>query len=99
PGHLLEQRERHLAADDRRHLEQPLVLRRDAIDPCRQDGPPRGGHLDAWGRGRESIDAALAYQSAGLDEGSDALLQEERVALGPLAEERRKRDHATSVAE
>ena len=46
PGNLLEQRERHLAADDRRRLEQALVLRREAIDPRRQDRLHRGGHLD-----------------------------------------------------
>ena len=49
--------------------------------------------------GRESIGAALSDQGPGLHQGPHALLQEERVALGALDEQRRERGDASVVAE
>ena len=37
---------------------------------------------------REAVGARLAGEHAGLDERPDALLEEERIALGPLDQER-----------
>ena len=42
------------------------------------------GTCDARDGLRQPIGAALADQHAGLDQRADALLEEERVALGPL---------------
>ena len=39
-------------------------------------------------RPRQPVGAALADQRPGLDQRPDALLQEERVALGPLDQQR-----------
>jgi hypothetical protein len=71
-GDVLEQREGHIATDHRRRLEQALVVRRQAIDPRRQDRLHRGRNLDARERGREAIDPTLAYQGAGLDQSPHA---------------------------
>ena len=40
-------------------------------------------------RSGQPVGTPLAHQRAGLDQAPDALLQEERVALGPLDQERR----------
>ena len=42
-------------------------------------------------RAGQAVGAALADQRAGLDQRADALLQEERVALGPLDQQRLQR--------
>jgi hypothetical protein len=42
----VQQAEGHLRADDRRGLQQALVLRCQAVDTGGQDGLHRGGHLN-----------------------------------------------------
>ena len=50
-------------------------------------------------RAGQAVGAALADQRAGLDQRADALLQEERVALGPLDQQRLQRLDGRIVAE
>ena len=76
--------EGHLRADDRRGLQQPLLLRRQPVDARRQHRLHRGRHLDRRERLRQAIGAPLADQHLRLHQGADALLQEEGVALGAL---------------
>src|SRR2546428_10173714 len=82
-GDRLEQRERHFLADDGGRLEQPLVLRWQAVDPGREDGVDGRRHLDAFDGFGETIGPAFADQGPGLDEGPHALLQKERITLSP----------------
>ncbi len=89
-GHLDgggEQREGHVLADDGGGLQEPLLLRPEAVDAGGDDGLHGGGHLDGGERLDEAELAALAHQHLGLDERPDALLEEERIALGALDEE------------
>ena len=46
-GNGLQQGQRHLRADDRGRLQEPLLLGRQAVDARRQHRLHRGGHLEA----------------------------------------------------
>ena len=74
----------YVLADDGRGLEEPFVLGSKAVDPRREDRLHRGRHLNIRESLRQPVGAALAHQNAALDKRSHALLQEERVAFGPL---------------
>ena len=81
----------HLGADDRRGLEQALLLRRQPVDARRQHRLHRGRHLNARQGLRQAIGARRADQHPGLHQGAHALLQEEGVALGARDQERCER--------
>ena len=70
PGHRVDDRERHVLADHRRNLEQPLVLRGEAADPPEEHLLDRVRHRE--GRRRSAL---LSYRAP-------ELLHEEGVALG-----------------
>src|SRR5262249_58904420 len=70
----------------RGHLEQRLVLPRKAIDACGKNCRDGCGYADRAGLSRQPVGAALADQHARLDQGADALLEKERVALRTLCE-------------
>jgi hypothetical protein len=74
--------ERHVLADHRGRLEQALVLGRQTVDARRQHGLHRDRHLRARKGARQPVAAALARQDAALDQATNALLDEEGVALG-----------------
>ena len=85
-GDGLEQRERHILADDGRGLQQALGLRRQAIDARGQDRVDRRRELDALERLHQPIRAVLSGQDVRFDQGPDALLEEERIALRPTGQ-------------
>ena len=86
-GHRLQQREGDLSTDDGRRLQQALVGGGQAVDAGGQDRLHGGRHLDAGERLDETADPALADHRTRLHEGADALLEEERVALGASDEQ------------
>ena len=68
-----------------------LSVGREAVDAGGEERLHGGRHLHGW-RGPAPGDSARAHhQGAGLDQRADALLQEERVAFGPLDQERLER--------
>ena len=83
----LEQRQGHLGANDGRGLEEPLLLRRQPVDACRQHRLHRGRHLNGRQRLRQAVGPRLAHQHPGLHQGAHALLQKEGVALGARNQE------------
>ena len=78
-GNRLEQRERHILADDGGDLEQALVLQREPVDARRQHRLDRGWDLDGLDRLGQPIPAALSRQRFRLHQRPDRFLQEERV--------------------
>ena len=78
-GDRLEQRERHVLADDGGDLEQAFVLRGEPVDARRQHRLDRGRDLDRLDRLRQPIPASLPRQRLRLHQRPDGLLQEERV--------------------
>ena len=71
-------------------LEQSLGLGREAVDAGGQDGLHRGRHLDRVDRSGQGVRASFAAQGLGLHQRLHGLLEEERIPLGPLDEERRE---------
>ena len=61
-GDGLEQRQGHLSANDGRGLEEPLLLRWQPVDACRQDRLHRGRHLKGRERLRQAVGPGLAHQ-------------------------------------
>ena len=83
----LEQRQGHLGANDGSRLQEPLLLRRQPVDACRQHGLHRGWHLNGRQRLCQAIGPGFAHQHPGLYQGAHALLQEEGVTLGARNQE------------
>src|SRR5260370_2928698 len=83
-GDALEQAERHVLADDRGRLQEPLILEREPVDPRGQDRLRRRRYLKGLRRLGQTIGSALAHQGLRLDEGADALLEKEGVPSSPL---------------
>ena len=94
-----QQREGHILADDRGRLEQPLLLRREAVDAGRQDRLHGARHLDGRECPGQLVATALADQHPGLHECPHALLEEEGIALGPLDEEALERAQVGAASE
>ena len=76
-----------VGADHRGGLEQRLVLWRQPVDARRQDRLHRRRHVDGVRGLHEPVRAALAHEHPVVDEAPHALLEEERIALGPREEE------------
>jgi hypothetical protein len=68
-------------------LKEALVLRREPVDARGQDRLGRGRDLEALGCLRQPMCASLTRQDLRLDEGPDALFEEERIPLGSLDQE------------
>ena len=68
-------------ADDRRGLQQPFVVWWQAVDTGCEDGLHGSGHRQRRQGLHEPIGARRADQGVCLDEGSQALFQEEWIAL------------------
>ena len=81
-GNDLQQGPGDLGADDRRRLEEALLLRRQAIDPGGQHRLDRGGHRQSVEGGAELVGPWFPDQHARLDQGADTLFQEERIPFG-----------------
>ena len=84
-GHLgerLQERERHLRADDRGALKETLLVGRQPVDAGGENGLDGGRDLNGGGRVREAIGAGITQKNLGLDQRPDALLKEERIAVG-----------------
>ena len=79
----------HVLADHRGGLQEPLLLRRQPVDPRRQDRLHRRRHLQRLHRPRQPVRSALPRQRPRLHQGPHRLLQEERVA--PLHQHLRQR--------
>ena len=92
-----EQRERHVFANDRGHLQQPFVLRREPIDARRQHRLHRRWDLDRLDRLCQPILATLPRQRFRLYQRPDRLLQEKGIPT--LDEELFERHQAGIVAE
>src|SRR5713226_361996 len=86
-AHALEQSERHVLAHDGGGLEELLVPVGEAVNAGGEDGVDRGRHLEARDRADKPILTALARESSRFNQGADALLQEQRVALGTVDQE------------
>jgi hypothetical protein len=95
--HGVEQHEGHVLADDRGRLEQLLVVRREPVDPGRQDHLHGRRDLDRLDRPGETKGPALPGERTRLHQRPNGLLQEERVAA--LDEELLKRGEPGVVAE
>jgi hypothetical protein len=65
-GNGLQQRPRHLRANDRRSLEQALLLRWQPVNTRRQHRLHRGGDLQTLQWLGQPIGATLAHQDLGL---------------------------------
>jgi hypothetical protein len=91
--------ERHVLADHGGGLEQPLVLGRQSIDARGEDRLHGWRDLDGLRRLRQTVIAELADEGPGLDQGPDALFEEERIALGAGDEQAPQRRHARILAE
>ena len=76
----LEQRQRHVLADDGGDLQQTFVLRGEPVDARRQHRLDRRRDLDRLDWLRQPILARLSRQRLCLHQRPDRLLQEERVA-------------------
>jgi hypothetical protein len=85
-GNGEQERERHILADDRGRLEQPLVLGCQAVDPGREDRLDRRRYLDRRGVGRQPVGPPFTDQRLGFRERPHALLEEQRVAFRPINE-------------
>src|SRR6266542_1384676 len=86
-GDGLEEGKRHVLADGCGGLKEALVLRDESIDASGEEGLHGGRDQDAGYVLGQEMGATGADQHTGLDEGADALLEEERVALGPLGQQ------------
>src|SRR5262245_13834543 len=80
-GNRLEQWERHVLADDRRDLKEPLVFRGQTINARRQHDLHAGRDPERLDRLRELISSPLPDERLCLHQRSDRLLQKERVAV------------------
>src|SRR5262245_35908516 len=87
----LQEREWHVLPDDGGGLKEALVFGWQPVNPGSQDRLHRGGHLHADHRLCQPIRTVLANENVRLDQCPHALLQEERVALGPLDQYPRER--------
>jgi len=96
-GDGMEQRRRHILANDGGDLQQALVFWSEAIDARGQHGVHGGRNLDRLDRLNKPIASPFSQQRLRLHEGPDALLQEERVAAP--AEELLERSETGIVAE
>jgi hypothetical protein len=74
----------HARADDRGLLKESLVVGLESVDAGREHGLDRRRHLEVLERARQTVGAALPREHASLDQTARTLLQEARVALGPL---------------
>jgi hypothetical protein len=81
-GNGLQQGQGNLHANDRGRLQQSLLLRRQAVDACRQHRLHCGRHLNGRHGLRQAIGPRRADQHPGLHQGAHALLQKEGIALG-----------------
>ena len=97
--HGLEEGQRDLRPNDRRGLEQALLLRRQAVDARRQDGLHGGRHLHGRQGVRHAIGPRLAHQHPGLHQRPHALLQEEGIALRALDQQRGEGRQARVVSQ
>lgn len=86
-GNGFQDRERNALADDRGGLEQALLCWWETVDSRSEDRLDRGRHGNARVHSRRTIGTRLTDQYTGLDQRPDALLQKERIPLGPLDEE------------
>src|SRR5262245_22731347 len=73
-----------------------LVVRQQPVNARRQYRLHRDRHLQAFNGTSQAVRPAIADEDFGLNERANALLQEERIAFGPLDEELLER-HECSV--
>src|SRR5258705_5546864 len=83
----LEQSERHVLANHGGSLEEALLLRWEPVDPAGQQRLHGRRDLDRLCFVNQTIGPTLAGKGPDLYQGADALLEEKRIALGPLDEE------------
>src|SRR6266436_2175492 len=83
----LEQRERYILADHGGSLEEALLLWQEPVDPAGQESLDGRRDVDHLCILDQTVGATPAYKGPGLHQGPDALLEEERIAFGPLDEE------------
>ena len=98
-GHREQERERHVASDDRRRLQQALVVSGEPIDARREDRLHRRRHPYGVEIFQEAVGAAGTAEHTGLDEGLHAFLEKERVAFRSLDQQVAKLQHARIVAQ
>ena len=72
--------------DDGRALQDTLMLRRQAINAGPENGLYGGRHLDNIERSRQAV-LVHSGERLGFHERADALLEKERIPLGPLDQE------------
>src|SRR5713226_8510438 len=97
--HGMQEVVQHVLPDDGRGLEEPLVLGRQSVDARRKDRLGGRRDLKRLERFHEAGRAAVAREGAGLDERSNALLQEEWIALGSIDQEALERQELVAHAE
>src|SRR5262245_27878817 len=85
PGDGAEQAERHILADHGSHLEDTLVVHREAVDTCGENALNGGGNLNGVDALCQFEPALVSSQCLCLDESPDGLLEEEWIS--PLHEE------------
>ena len=78
----LEECKGEVLADNRRSLQEPLLLGRQPVDTGRQDRLNRGGHLDHLDRVCEAVGTPLAEEGLRLDQGPHAFFEKEAVPSG-----------------
>ena len=78
-------------SDRGRGLQDPLVLGREPVDPAASRAWIEGGTWDPVERSGQPIPARLTGEHSRLDQGPDALLEEEGVAARPVDQARRQR--------
>jgi hypothetical protein len=93
----LEERQRHLRADDGGGLQELFFCRRQPVDACRQDRLHRGRHLDTRERPGQTIGPRLADQPLRFHQSPYTFLQKEGVALGTLDQTRFQRRQTSII--
>jgi hypothetical protein len=83
-GNGLQEGQGYLVANHGSRLQEALLRGWQPVDTRRQHRLHRGRHLNGWQRLCQAIGPPLAHQHVGLDQGPDALLQEERIPFSPL---------------
>jgi hypothetical protein len=85
--HLFQDLRRELLADHRRHREDRLLPVLKPVDPRRENRLDARRNGPVFDCGSQPVRAVLAFQTSRIDQGPHEFFDEERIALGPIADQ------------